>query len=82
MYTYEEHKEFLILVAKWAGAYESWVAEHPYEVNLVECNWTSVGMEYRVYVEGVGLDAGYSHMFSHQVTQDDINMYLFMEMDK
>lgn len=82
MYTKEEYKEFLILVAKWAGDYESWIAEHPYKVNLEECNWTCAGMEYRVYVEGVGLSPGYSHMFSYTVTQEDINMYLFQEVSK
>lgn len=82
MYTNKEYKDFLILVATWAGDYESWIAEHPYKVSLEECNWTSVGMEYRVYVEGVGLSPGYSHMFSYTVTQEDINMYLFKEMNK
>lgn len=83
MYTNEEYKEFLVLVAKWAGYYESWIAEHPHEVNLEECNWTRAGsMEYRVYVECVGLSPGYSHMFSYTVTQEDINMYLFQGINK
>ena len=82
MYTNEEYKEFLILVAKWAGGFVSWIEEHRYKINLEECNWTSSGMEYRMYVEGVGLAAGYSYMFSHKVTQEDINMYLFKEINK
>ena len=80
MYTNEEYKEFLILVAKWAGDYNTWRINHPHEVTLEEWSW--LHLEYRVYVSGVGLATGYSHMFSHTVTQEDINMYLFKEINK
>lgn len=80
MYTNEEYKDFLILVAKWAGGWSEWRRAHWYPITLIE--WYGDTKEYRVYVEGVGLSPGYSHMFSYTLTQEDINMYLFQEMDK
>ena len=80
MYTEEQYKEYLILVAKWAGGYNTWRINHPHEVTLEECSW--LHLEYRVYVSGVGLSPGYSHMFSYIVTQEDINMYLFQGVNK
>lgn len=83
MYTREEYQTYLTLVAKWAGGWSEWRRAHPYPITHVA--WYSKDNEYneyRVYVEGVGLSPGYSHMFSHKVTQEDINMYLFQEMDK
>ena len=82
MYTKEEYQAFLTLVAKWAGGWSEWLQDHPYPITLVEFNQCNFGTEYRVYVEGIGLSPGYSHMFSYVVTQEDINMYLFQEMDK
>lgn len=84
MYTNEEYKEFLVLVAEWAGGYNTWRINHPHEITLEEWYFDCEAsvFEYRVYAQGVGLNPGYSHMFSHQVTQEDINMYLFKGMNK
>lgn len=80
MYTKEEYKDFLTLVAKWAGGWSEWRRAHWYPITLIE--WYDDTKEYRVYVEGVGLSPGYSHMFSYTVTQEDINMYLFKGMNR
>jgi len=78
MYTPEEYKDFLILVAQWAGGYEKWRQKRNRpKINLVE--WYEETNEYRVYADGVGLAPGYSDLFSHKVTQQDINMYLITQ---
>ena len=82
MYTKEEYQTFFTLVAKWAGGWSEWRQDRPYPITLVEFNHCNFGTEYRVYVEGVGLPPGYSHMFSYVATQEDINMYLFQEINK
>lgn len=75
MYTQEEYKEFLILVAKWAGGYEAWRQKRN-RPRVQRIEWVAGTNEYRVFTDGAGLAPGYSDLFSHKVTQQDINMYL------